>query len=153
MNSRSRFMHNTDELISSPSTRRIKLWSNHLYYVLHITKVKAKTAARSNVIKKLSTSKCGANPAAIRITTPALSYSSAENTCPVWKRSAQAHTINPLLNDACRSITGCLQLVSTCRYRSPSYKEKCCSTKREGVQVNDTRHPLHDHTVPKIHMK
>ena len=35
MKSRSSFMHDTDELIDSPSTRRIELWSNHLQSVPH----------------------------------------------------------------------------------------------------------------------
>ena len=33
LKSRSSFMHDTDELIESPSTRRIELWYNHIQYV------------------------------------------------------------------------------------------------------------------------
>ena len=33
--------------------------------------------------------------------TLALSYSTAEYTCPVWDRSAYAHKVNLMLNDAC----------------------------------------------------
>ena len=35
MKSRSSCMHDTDELIDSPSTLRIELWSNYLQYVPH----------------------------------------------------------------------------------------------------------------------
>ena len=39
----------------------------------------------------------------------ALSYSTVEYTFPVWEKSADAHKVNPVLNDVCGSITGCLQ--------------------------------------------
>ena len=33
----------------------------------------------------------------------------AEYACPVWERSAHAHTLDPERNKACREITGCLK--------------------------------------------
>ena len=45
----------------------------------------------------------------IRTTALSLSYSTAEHACLVWERSVHAHKVNPVLNDVCRSITGCLQ--------------------------------------------
>ena len=80
-----------------------------LSYSTHITKVKAKTAARNNVLRKLANSKWGTHPSTIKTTALALYYSTAEYACPVWKRSAHAHKLDPVLNDACRAITGCLQ--------------------------------------------
>ena len=80
-----------------------------LSYSTHITKVKAKTAARNNVLRKLANSKWGTHPSTIKTTALALCYSPAEYACPVWERSAHAHKIDPVLNDACRAITGCLQ--------------------------------------------
>ena len=80
-----------------------------LSYSTHITKVKAKTATRNNVLRKLANSKWGTHPSTIKTTALALCYSTAEYACPVWERSAHAHKVDPVLNDACRAITGCLQ--------------------------------------------
>ena len=38
-----------------------------------------------------------------------VSYSAAEYAFPVWARSQHASKLDPALNDACRSITGCLR--------------------------------------------
>ena len=77
-----------------------------LSYSTHIIKVKA----RNTALKKLSNSKWCTNPATTSaLTALAHSYCTAEYECPVWERSAYAHKVNPVLNDACGSITGCLQ--------------------------------------------
>ena len=39
----------------------------------------------------------------------AWSYSAAEYACPVWAISTHASNLDPELNIACRSITGCLR--------------------------------------------
>ena len=80
-----------------------------LSYSTHIAKVKAKTAARNNVLRKLANSKWGTHQSTIKTTALALCYSTAEYACPVWERSAHTHKVYPVLNDACRAITGCLQ--------------------------------------------
>ena len=72
-------------------------------------KVKGKTAARNNILKKLSNTKWGTSPSTIKTTALALSYSTAEYACPVWERSTHAEKIDPVLNEACRLITGCLK--------------------------------------------
>ena len=83
-----------------------------LSYSTHITKVKAKTAARNNVLRKLANSKWGTYPSTIKTTALALCYSTAEYACPVWERSAHAHKVDPVLNvfaapsqDACNQPT------------------------------------------------
>ena len=65
-----------------------------LSYSTHITKVKAKTAARNNVLRKLANSKWGTHPSTIKTTALALCYSTAEYACPVWERSAHAHKVD-----------------------------------------------------------
>ena len=80
-----------------------------LSYSTHTAKVKAKTAARNNVLRKLANSKWGTHPSTIKTTALALCYSTAEYACPVWESSAHAHKVDPVLNNACRAITGCLQ--------------------------------------------
>ena len=92
----------------SPIYLRVTL-DRTLSYSIPITKVKAKTAARNNVMRKLANSKWGTHPSTIKTTTLALCYSTAEYACQVWERSAHAHKVDPGLNDACRAITGCLQ--------------------------------------------
>ena len=74
----------------------------------HIHKTKIKLATLNNLLKKLSNSKWGCNATDIRTTALVLSYSAAEYACQVWDRSSHASKLDPELNDACRSITGCL---------------------------------------------
>ena len=82
---------------------------SQLTWKLQYSHCKTKTAARNNVLKKHSNSKWGANQIIIRTTTLALRYSTANYVTPVKERSAHAHKVNPVLKDAYRSITGCLQ--------------------------------------------
>ena len=68
-----------------------------------------KVATRNNLLKKLSNSKWDFNANTIITTALALSYSAAEYACPVRTRSQHASKLDPELNDACRSIPGCLR--------------------------------------------
>ena len=79
-----------------------------LSYSTHIAKVKAMTVARNTVLKKLPNSKWGESPATIRTTSLGLRYSTSEYACTVWERSAHTRKVNLVLNDACRSRTGCI---------------------------------------------
>ena len=75
----------------------------------HINKTKAKVSTRNNILRKLTTSKWGATPQVLRASALALSYSAAEYACPIWERSAHAKRLDPVLNESCRLITGCLK--------------------------------------------
>ena len=55
-----------------------------LCYKQHIQNTKMKVASRNNLLRKLVTSKWGANPGTIRMTTLELSYSTAEYASPAW---------------------------------------------------------------------
>ena len=68
-----------------------------------------KVATRNNLLKKLANSMWGTNARTTRTTALALCYSTAEYAVPVWARSSHANKLNPVLNKACRSITGCLK--------------------------------------------
>ena len=68
-----------------------------------------KVTTRNNLLTKLATSKCGADPRSIRATALALSYPTAEYAASVWSRSSYAKNLDPALNQACRSVTGCLK--------------------------------------------
>ena len=130
-----------------------------LSYNTHITKVKAKTAARNNVLRKLANSKWGTHPSTIKTTALALCYSTAEYACPVWERSAHAHKVDPVLNDACRAITGCLQpsdvenLYLIAGIAPPAVRRSVTAQREREKQVNDNRHPLHGHNLPRKRLK
>ena len=64
-----------------------------------------KVATRNNLLKKLANSKWGTNTRTIRTTV----LSTVEYAAPVWARSSHANKLNPVVNQACRSITGCLK--------------------------------------------
>ena len=126
-----------------------------LSYSTHITKVKAKTAARNNVLRKLAKSKWGTHQSTIKTTALALCYSTVEYACPVWERSAHAHKVDPVLNDACRAITGFLQptnvenLYLLAGIAPPAVRRSVTAQREREKQVNDNRHPLHGHNLPK----
>ena len=130
-----------------------------LSYSTHIPKVKAKTAVRNNVLRKLANSKWGTHPSTIKTTALALCYSTAEYACPVWERSAHAHKVDPVLNDAFRAITGCLQptnvknLYLLASIAPPAVRRSVTAQREREKQVNDNRHPLHGHNLPRKRLK
>ena len=69
----------------------------------------------------------------------------------MWERSAHAHKVDPVLNDACRAITGCLQptnvenLYLLAGIAPPAQRER-------EKQVNDNIHP-HGHNLPRKRLK
>ena len=81
-------------------------------YKEHIYKLKYKTSARNNIHMKLSNTKRGAKPGTTKRTVLALCYSTAQYVCPMWERSTHVSKPNPALNEAYRSITGCLRPAS-----------------------------------------
>ena len=67
----------------------------------------------------------------------------------MWERSAHAHKVDPVLNDACRAITGCLQptnvenLYLLAGIAPPAVRRSVTAQREREKQVNDNRHPLH----------
>ena len=84
-----------------------------LSYRSHILSTKAKVNARNNILRKLTNSKWGCTHYTLRTSTLALCYTAAEYACPVWSRSVHASKLDPALNNACRTITGCLKSTNT----------------------------------------
>ena len=130
-----------------------------LSYSSHVAKVKAKTEARNNVLKKLSNTKWGASPSTIKTTALALCYSTAEYACPVWGRSAHAYKVDPALNEACRSITGCLKptnvenLYLLAGIAPPAIRRHTIAQREREKQIDDDRHPLYGHTPAARRLK
>ena len=83
-----------------------------LGYNEHIHKLKCKTSARNNILRKLSNTTWGVKPATIKTTVLAICYSTAEKACRVWEGSTHVSKLGPALNEACRSITGCMRPTS-----------------------------------------
>ena len=101
--------------------------------------------------------KWGTHSSTIKTTALALCYSTAEYACPVWERSAHAHKVDPVLNDACRAITGCLQptnvenLYVLAGIAPPAVRRSVTAQREREKQVN--RYPLHGHNLPRKRLK
>ena len=121
---------------------------------------KIKVASRNNLLKKLSNSKWGCNASTIRTTALALSYSEADYACPDWARSPHASKLDPELNDACRSITGCLkptnveELYLLAGMAPPDIRRDVCARggKRRKQETN-AAHSLHNQIPAERHLK
>ena len=119
-----------------------------LTFIEHITKAKAKVSTRNNTLRKLPTSKWGASPSVLRTTALALSRSAAEYDCFVWERSAHVCHVDPVLNESCRFITGCLKPTNTSNLRLlasivlPEIRREATSKQERLRQVCDSRHML-----------
>ena len=96
------------------------------------------------LLKKLANSKWGTNARTIRTTALALCYSTAEYAAPVWARSSHANKLNPILNQACRSITGCLKptnvedLYLIAGIAPPCIRREACARVERTKQTRDT---------------
>ena len=83
-----------------------------LSYKEHIHKLKCKTSARNNILRKLSNTKWRTNPATIK-TTALVHYATLRRNMRVLCRKGHhVSKLDPALNEACSSITGCLRPTS-----------------------------------------
>ena len=104
-----------------------------------------KVATRNNLLKKLANSKWGTNARTIRTTALALCYSTVVYAAPVWARSSHANKLNPVLNQACRSITGCLKptnvedLYLIAGIAPPDIRREVCGRVERTKQTKDER--------------
>ncbi len=111
-----------------------------------------KVATRNNLLKKLANSKWGTNASTIRTTALALCYSVAEYAAPVWARSTHAPQLDPELNQACRSITGCLKptkvedLYLLAGIAPPTIRRDVCARVERAKQMTNESHSLFGHT-------
>ena len=140
---------NKSELVNTTHPKYLGVTlDKSLSYKQHIRNTKMKVATRNNLLIKLATSKWGANPSTIRTTALALSYSTAEYAAPVWARSAHANNLNPELNQACRSVTGCLKhtnvedLYFLSGISPPAIRRDVCARVERQKQSTRETHPL-----------
>ena len=80
-----------------------------LSYKQHIHNTKMEVARGNNLLRKMGSSKWGANRNTLRTTTLLLSYSVAEYAPAVWARWAHTYKLDSKLNSACPVITGGLK--------------------------------------------
>ena len=122
-----------------------------LSYKQHILNTKRKVSSRNNLLKKLANSQWGTNARTIRTTALALCYSTAEYAAPVWARSTHAKLLDPELNQACRSITGCLKptrvedLYLIAGIAPPDIRRDVCARVERTKQMKKESHSLFGH--------
>ena len=119
-----------------------------LSYSSHILSTKAKVNTRNNILRKLTNSKWGCTPHNLRTSALVLYYTAAEYACPVWSRSVHASILDPAMNNACRTITGCLKPTNTSNLHllvgitPPEIRRDTASRAKRLRQYTDLRHPL-----------
>lgn len=130
-----------------------------LTYKKHVEKTRAKVNTRNGVVRKLVSSHWGAQPDVLRSTSLALCFAPAEYACPVWSRSTHASKIDPILNDSCRLITGCLKpsnldhLYMLAGIAPPQIRRQALCMAERSRQALDERHPLYGHETPPSRLK
>ena len=75
--------------------------------------MRKKLSSRVTLLRRLVCSGWGAGAKTLRIATLSLVYSAAEYCASVWCRSAHIRLIDSVLNDALRTVTGCLRPTPT----------------------------------------
>ena len=130
-----------------------------LSFATHLQKLRGKVGSRNSLLKKLAGSKWGANAQTLRTTALALCYAPAEYCAPVWSRTSHAKKIDPMLNEACRVITGTLRptptntLYKLAGIAPPEIRRYTTSKIEKSKQILDSRHPLHPHVPVPSRLK
>ena len=116
-------------------------------------------STRNSLLRQLTNSKWGAHPSTLRTTALALCFSTAEYACPAWYKSSHGCKIDPILNETCRIVTGCIKTTPTpCLYAlsgiaPPGIRRAVIAKAERTKQANDNRHLLHEHTAPQKRLK
>ena len=125
----------------------------------HVSKTRAKVSTRNNILRKLTTSKWGATPYVLRTSALALSYSAADYACPVWEHSAHAKRLDPVLNESCRLITGCLKPTNVDNLHllsgvaPPEIQREAASKLERSRQAYNPRHMFFNHQPAPSRLK
>ena len=125
----------------------------------HVNKTRAKLSTCNNILRKLTISKWGATPHVLRTSALALSYSAAEYACPVWERSAHAKHLDPVLNESCRLIIGCLKPINVdnlhllASVAPPEIRREAAIKLERSSQTYDSLHMLFNHQPAPSRLK
>ena len=118
-----------------------------LSYSSYILSTKAKVNNTDNILRKLINSKGGCTPHTLKTSSLALCYTAAEYACSVRSRSAHASKLDPTLNNARTTITGCLKPTHTSNLHlladiaPPEIGRETTNKAERLCQYTDTRHP------------
>ena len=97
-------------------------------------------------------------PATIITTALVLCYSTAKYACRVWERQTHVSKLDPALNKACDSITGCLRPIYVDNVYlldgiTPHGVRRATTSRQEGrKQTDDIRHFLYSHEPVNKHL-
>lgn len=121
-----------------------------LSFKQHIENTRAKISSTNNILQKITNSKWGAHPSTLFTLALALCFSTAEYACPAWYKSSHARKLDPILNETCRIVTGCVKTTPVhCLYAPPDIRRAVIAKAECTKQANDYRHPLHEHSAPQ----
>ncbi|XP_038075660.1 uncharacterized protein LOC119743328 [Patiria miniata] len=133
---------------ATPTYLGVKL-DRTLTYRQHLGNVSAKTSARVALIRRLAGTTWGASTKTLRISTQALVFSAAEYCAPVWCRSTHTKKLDITLNNALRTVSGCLratlvnQLPILAGIAPPSLRREAAILALSHKATNDDNHLLY----------
>jgi len=102
--------HNNETLpfCSEPKYAGVAL-ERTLTYHRHLESFRKRLTSRVALLRWLGGSGCGSVSTTLRTATLALVQSTAECCAPVWCRSAHTCLVDPVIEGALRTVTGCLR--------------------------------------------
>lgn len=133
--------------VDTPKYLGVKL-DRTLIFKAHCEDMKLKVCARNNIIRKLTSSRWGAQPNVLRTSALALCFSTAEYAAPVWQNSSHVSKVDTALNETGRIITGCLRptpvdkIYHLAGIAPPGVRRRAAAEVEKKKQENDPRHPM-----------
>ena len=133
---------------ASPTYLGVKL-DRTLSFKQHLESARAKTTARTALIRRLAGTTWGATTRTLHISTKALVFTASEYCAPVWCCSPHVRKLDTALNEALRTVSGCLR--ATLAYQLPVLAGIAAAEgRREGAMLalaqkteKDESHLLH----------
>ena len=110
-------------------------------YRRHLQSLHKKLTSCVALLRRLASSGSDAGATTPRIATLALVHSTAEYCPPVWCRSAHTRLIDPAINDALRTVTGCPRPTPADKPSNPRRHPTCWASSQWSHTVSGT--PCH----------
>ena len=141
-------VNNRLQFQGTPTYLGVKL-DRTLMFRQHLENLSAKTMSRVALIRRLAGTTWGASTKALHISTQALVFSAAEYCAPVWCRSTHTKKLDSTLNNALRTVFGCLratpanQLPILTGIAPPTLRREASVLTLSRKATNDDDHLLH----------